>query len=271
MIFSAPQWGLAALALLALAAWRARDRRAWFDAVGAALLLAALAQPQWRTHPAARDAQSPALVLLDVSRSMLAKDIAPSRFEHAVAQIADRVRAEPGRSFGLIAFAGAAWRVAPPTADHEALFELLGELDPRRVSTAGSDVAAALAVALELLESLEPATHESAIPGPQLLLYTDGEWDGAATEPLQQRAAQAGIELVAHAVGTTLATAIEDGAEASPDRTAARPERVAELASAFTAPVAEPSRRRPIGIVTWCAVAAYVCLLIAHVLAGAER
>ena len=265
MSFAAPAWGWLALALLLFAVWRARDRRAWLDVVAALLLIVTLARPQRNSTTLPREIPPPCVAVVDLSRSMLARDVAPNRFAAAVARLTERIGAEPGRRFGVVAFAGDAWRVAPPTADSEALRELLAELDPQRVDRPGSDPAAGIALALELIADAR---------GSELFVLSDGEWDGGEVEPLLERARAAGVRVTASAVGTPTAAPIPADAmageqEREAELTTARPERVAALGEASVAPPAAPPP--PLfGLVTWCALAAFVAALVSHWLGGRE-
>ena len=208
MTFGAPLWGFALLVLaaagLALARRDARARAAlpgatgrlreggargrsrWrrtFEGCGAALLVAALALP--RCDSAGGAAPKPALLLVDVSRSMLAEDADGSRFERARRVAGEALAALAGRRVGLVTFAGASEEVAPPTADLSALRALLDEIDPRRTLEPGSEAAPALERALQRLPE-----------GGDVLLFSDGEWDDEAGR-VQTVAAAAGRTRVA--------------------------------------------------------------------------
>ncbi|MEC8252154.1 MAG: VWA domain-containing protein [Planctomycetota bacterium] len=136
-------FGRRASALLGRPAWgRARGA-----AAAAALGLFVLAM--LRPVSPGRDAQlAPDVVLcVDVSRSMGAGDVAPTRFEavrsHARALLEDAV----GSRFALVAFAGDAQVVAPLTADRGAVSWLLAELEPGVARRGGTDLGAAVQAA----------------------------------------------------------------------------------------------------------------------------
>lgn len=261
MSFALPAWAALAAAVVALAAWRAREGRSWCEALSIALLLVALARPRLPPASTPDERPPPCVIVLDASRSMLARDVAPDRFGAACARIAARVRGEAGRRFGLVAFAGTAWTVAPPTADGEALLALLAELDPRRVARPGSEAHDGVAVALERLESEG---------GGELWLLTDGEWEGDALEPLAQRAQAGGIAFVAEPFGTAAPAVLEDDAAVESEMTTAQPERVAALARPPAAATPAAQHAPPFGPVTVCALAAFVCALLSHRLGGRE-
>lgn len=266
MSCGAPAWLGLVLVVVAVAAWRVRSWRGWLEATAAIALLLALAEPQFGPAASSGTAPPPLVIVLDASRSMLAADPAPSRFASARAAVAARCAAEPGRRIGVVAFAASAWIVAPATADHEALLALLAEVDPARVVAQGSDVAAGLVAAVELL----PAA------GGDLWLLTDGEWDGSEPEPVVAGLQGGSIRLETRAFGTGTAVALDDPvadpATVAPSAgaTTARPDRVAALAPAVAAVAAPRSERRPFGGVTALLLVALLCLAAAHALGGAE-
>ncbi len=172
MSFLWPQvlFGLAAVPLLAaLYAWWVRRRRAavgggWQGAVGST----AARRPWWRHLPAALmlgalallvvAAARPAAVLtlpsqhetvmlaIDVSGSMRAADIQPTRLVAAQAAARAFVDNQPrGTRIGIVAFAGTAQVVQPPTASREELYESIDRLQPQRGTAVGSAIVMSLA------------------------------------------------------------------------------------------------------------------------------
>jgi Ca-activated chloride channel family protein len=147
---------------------RRRLRRALF---AAALLLALLAmlQPVW--GETTRDVERRGvdiLVCLDVSQSMLARDLAPSRLARARREISALAERAAGDRLGLVVFAGEARLAVPLTRDRESFRELVELADPLSVERGGTDLGAALVTALEALQG-QSGEHEV------VLLLTDGE------------------------------------------------------------------------------------------------
>ncbi len=108
------------------------------------------------------------LVCLDVSRSMLAQDVAPSRLARAkdeIRALTDRTR---GDRMGLVVFSGEARLVVPLTQDMESFADLVDQADPLAVGLGGTDLGAALDTSLGALEGAS-GDHEV------VLLITDGE------------------------------------------------------------------------------------------------
>ena len=139
-------------------------------------MIVALAGPSWQKLPdvsySARDAR---VVVLDLSRSMLAEDLRPNRLTRARFRLADLLaRTEEGQ-VGLVSFAGDAYVVSPLTSDMNTIANLLPALQPDIVPVAGSRADLALELAADLLA-------RSGQPGGQILLVTDAADARAAAE-----------------------------------------------------------------------------------------
>lgn len=120
--------------------------------------------------------------MLDISTSMLADDLPPSRLVQA-RQILNNLATEaPGQRIALIAYAGDAYIITPPTADHTTLRFLLDELTPDVMPVAGSRPQLAVREGLALL------TRQTR-PG-RLLLITDDIRTEQSDSILQTLAAQ---------------------------------------------------------------------------------
>jgi Ca-activated chloride channel family protein len=127
----------------------------------------ALAGPTWRREPPPFTQDTAPLVLaLDLSASMLVKDIQPSRLERARQKAADILAGRKGARTALLAYAGSAHMVIPFTDDPGAIELYLSSLEPALMPVPGKDTARALALAQQLL-----ATEET--PG-TILFLTDG-------------------------------------------------------------------------------------------------
>lgn len=164
----------------------------------AALLIGlAAAGPQWGTRVVETHGRSLDLVLvLDVSKSMLARDIEPNRLERQRLFVSRLLREFTGDRIGLVAFAGRAYTLSPLTTDHSALQLYVDALDPGIVSQGGSSLAAAIEQGIDLARGQSAAHRERVI-----ILVSDGEALEArdAVRAALQRAASYGI--VVHAVG----------------------------------------------------------------------
>jgi len=182
--------------LLAAAGHARRRRRLLLFSLSLFLACLALLQPRWGT--VARDEQAPSLdllVCLDVSRSMLARDLRPSRLERAQQEIRALTEAAPRNRYGLVCFAGDARLSVPLTADLATYAGLVDLAGPASVARGGTDLGAALERALEALDGgVGGAGRPAAV-----LLLSDGEDLEQRGLELAQRCREAGV--VVHCVG----------------------------------------------------------------------
>ena len=131
-------------------------------------------------------------VLIDVSRSMLAEDVPPSRLGRAKADVAALVNRLEGERVGLIAFAGQAVVKCPLTVDYDAFRRSLDELDPASAPRGGTAIGDAIRKALEVFQAR--ADRDQAI-----LLITDG--DDQQSYPLEAAAIAAERHVTIFTVG----------------------------------------------------------------------
>ena len=133
----------------------ARTSNRWLAiALATALSLACvgLSGPTWQKLPQDVEQKNDALViLLDLSLSMLAQDIKPSRVERARQKVADVLRMRSEGQTALVAYAGDAHAVVPLTDDVATIENLLGALSPEMMPVYGSNPDHALTLAHELL------------------------------------------------------------------------------------------------------------------------
>jgi Ca-activated chloride channel family protein len=132
------------------AASRRRFLRGVCLAAGALAALVALARPQWGEVPEQTFDQSREVLLaLDLSRSMLADDVSPTRLARAKLLIESLLDELRGERVGLVVFAGTAFTQSPLSADYEVLRDFLAELDPSYLPQGGSNYDAMLQTALQ--------------------------------------------------------------------------------------------------------------------------
>jgi len=108
------------------------------------------------------------IIALDCSRSMLAKDIAPTRLDRAKREVIDLLGMLQGDRVGLTAFAGAAFLQCPLTIDYTIFNLFLNSLTPESIPVGGTNLAAAVNVSREAFKT--EANSAKAI-----ILITDGE------------------------------------------------------------------------------------------------
>ena len=131
------------------------------------LILLALSGPSWeeREQPGNRS-EAAMVIVMDLSRSMLAEDIQPNRLERARLKMKDLFDAQPGIRTALVAYAGSAHSVVPFTKDYTVIRQQMDALRPSIMPLMGSNLADALDLADSLLLRVEaPST---------ILLLTDG-------------------------------------------------------------------------------------------------
>lgn len=132
-------------------------------------LVAAAARPSWGVQIQELNGQGRDLLFVfDVSRSMLAKDVQPSRLAHAKWLVKELVKLNPGDRFGLIAFAGKGFLECPLTTDRTSFELSLDELSTDSIPLGGTNIQEALAAALQAFKAAETSYRA-------VILVTDGD------------------------------------------------------------------------------------------------
>ncbi|MBK1828001.1 VWA domain-containing protein [Haloferula rosea] len=114
--------------------------------LAAALLVGlALAGPVWRLEPSTFAGDpAPVMVLLRADESMSLDDLSPSRLERAQLKIHDFAAGREGGALGLLAYAGSAHLVLPPTEDAQVVATMAGHVSPEIMPKPGDDLAGAI-------------------------------------------------------------------------------------------------------------------------------
>ncbi len=146
----------------------------WLFALAWLVGVVALAGPSWERleQPLYRSGAA-RVVVLDLSRSMEAADVKPSRLVRARLKVADMLSHGADAQTGLVAYAGDAFVVAPLTDDAETLRHLLPALTPQVMPAAGSRTDLALERAGELL-------HRAGVSRGEVILVADAVAAGTA-------------------------------------------------------------------------------------------
>jgi len=166
--------------------------------LAAGLAAVALSGPRWGEERIVTETRGLNLVLaIDISRSMLAEDVKPSRLRRALREARRLVQDLDGDRLGLSAFAGTSYILSPLSVDGSALTLYLDALDPDVASEGGTSLAPALAQGIDLLH----ASPE--IADRVLVLFTDGEAHDSLEQAVQEarRLAGLGIHLILVAEG----------------------------------------------------------------------
>lgn len=185
------------------ARWRAL--RPYVATAGLFLAVIALAGPQlgFTTRTIAALSRNRVFVL-DVSNSMDARDIAPSRLAAAKAVLSRLLAAERGGRVGLVIFEKKAEAVAPLTTDTDAVLALLESVRSGETTEAGSDIGEAVRVALN---TASVTTAESI----EVVVVSDGEDQGNSIALAVSEAARRGIKVHTVMIGRSAPVPIPDG------------------------------------------------------------
>lgn len=152
----------------------------------------ALVRPQWDFVDRETESSGMDIIFaIDVSKSMDAKDMMPSRLMRAIIQISAFLEQVKTDRIGIIAFAGNATLECPLTDDYEAVKIVLSSLSTNTVTKPGTNIGAALQLAVDAFDSASPANT--------LILISDGE-DLAATG-IKQAKQLAGKNVRIHSMG----------------------------------------------------------------------
>ncbi len=170
--------------------------RWWLILFGGMIAVLSLAGPSWNRveQPVFRSDQA-VVIALDLSRSMDAQDLAPSRLTRARLKILDILERRSGGQTALVVYSSNAFTVTPLTDDADTVASLVNSLSTDIMPSRGSYPLAAINKGKQLLEQAGVAFGE-------VLLITDG-----GTSPAAERAAEelqaAGYSLSVLGVGTT--------------------------------------------------------------------
>jgi Ca-activated chloride channel family protein len=173
----------------------------WF---GLAFGIVALARPQWgRVEEPVFDQSREIVIALDLSRSMLAPDVRPSRLERARLLIQGLLDGLRGERVGLVVFAGTAFLQVPLSADYEVLNEFLPSLNPAFMPVGGTDYEAMLRAVLEAFSASGTADR-------YLIVLSDGESTTEGWQGLVDDLKKKNIRVIGLGVGTAQGAFIPD-------------------------------------------------------------
>jgi Ca-activated chloride channel homolog len=143
--------------------------RYWLQLFVIIFFVIAMARPFWgyRLMPNAGRGRD-LLIVLDVSKSMLARDTAPTRLSHAKHLIKELIISTPGDRYGVIAFAGSAFVECPLTEDRNSLFSILNETDISSIPVGGTNIEKAMGVAVKALKAASGSYKA-------VIMFTDGD------------------------------------------------------------------------------------------------
>jgi Ca-activated chloride channel family protein len=169
----------------------------WILQGALALLIVMLARPQFGTKINNEQRVGiETIIAMDISNSMMAEDITPSRLDRSKMMVENLVDHFTNDKIGLIVFAGDAFVQLPITSDYVSAKMFLSSIDPSMMATQGTDIARAIDMAAHSF------TQEEGI-GKAIIVITDGEdHEGGALEAAKA-AKEAGMRVYVLGVGST--------------------------------------------------------------------
>ena len=169
----------------------------WILQGALALLIVMLARPQMGTkinHEKRVGIET--IIAMDISNSMRAEDIVPSRLDRSKMMVENLVDHFTNDKIGLIVFAGDAFVQLPITSDYVSAKMFLSSIDPSMMASQGTDIARAIEMASHSF------TQEEGI-GKAIIVITDGEdHEGGAVEAAEA-AKKNGMRVYVLGVGST--------------------------------------------------------------------
>lgn len=146
-------------------------------------------------------------LIIDVSRSMDAVDVVPTRLERTKYDVQQLCDSLPADRFGLILTASESFLLLPLTADHDALKQVARDVRTSDALTGGTDLCSALELARQKLLSDSSTRRRTRA----IVLFSDGENFGPCDRAGLLRLRTAGIPLITVGVGTEAGASIRTG------------------------------------------------------------
>ncbi len=186
--------------------WALPRRKLFVWCFSVLFLFLTAARPQWgETEETLKTTGLDVMIVADVSNSMLAEDVVPSRMkkaQHFMRRLLERMQ---GDRVGLVAFAGNALLLSPLTTDLDYVAETVDALAPDSVTAQGTDIGAGLETALNALErgAEDNSEKESQIPvSRSIVLISDGEDNEDRIGELASNLKKENLKLYVFGVGT---------------------------------------------------------------------
>jgi len=173
-----------------------RNWKAALTTLAVAAIVLGLTRPGWNPRPKTIERRGRDVVfLLDVSRSMLAEDLAPNRMERAKLAVLDCVDRLQGDRVGLVAFAGTAVVKCPLTLDYGFFRMMLDTISPDSVSRGGTLIGDAVRKTLDEVFDDQEKEYKD------IILITDGEDHDSFPVEAAEAAGKQGVRIIAIGLG----------------------------------------------------------------------
>lgn len=161
------------------------------------LAIAAMAGFRWGSRPVPDERSGHEIVfVMDLSNSMLAEDIVPSRLKRSAILAKEITESSPGARIAVVGFKGQASLLLPATEDFTALDNLLNTLHPEMITAQGTDIESGLLRGIESFTELFESRRT-------MVLFTDGELLSGDPLHLARRFDEEKISLIIVGVGGT--------------------------------------------------------------------
>ncbi|MBU8922328.1 MAG: VWA domain-containing protein [Bacteroidales bacterium] len=174
----------------------ARRAKAALVIIAAVFIVVSLARPAWNPKPRTVERRGRDIMfVLDVSRSMIAEDLAPNRLERAKLAIGDMVASLEGDRVGLVVFAGTAALKCPLTLDYGFFSLMLEDVDLNSIARGGTMIGDALRKVLD--EGFDDQEKKYK----DVILITDGEDHDSFPVEAAEEAGRRGVRIIAIGLG----------------------------------------------------------------------
>lgn len=182
----------------------AKRKWKWFlQSIVLLLFIVAWARPQMgQNQTTIKSVGFEIILAVDVSESMLAEDVKPSRLEQAKLELNRLLDLMPGNKVGLIAFAGSSVLVSPLTNDASAIKMYLDSLNPQMISNQGTNFESALKYAQESFEKGGASSDSASRVTRVILIASDGEDHEEGALKAAEELTQKGVRIFTVAYGT---------------------------------------------------------------------
>ncbi len=163
---------------------------------GVVFIVAALARPAWNPRPRTVERRGRDIMfVLDVSRSMIAEDLAPNRLGRAKLAINDMISRLGGDRVGLVVFAGTAALKCPLTLDYGFFNLMLDDVDTQSIARGGTMIGDAIR------KVIDDGFDDQEKKYKDIVLITDGEDHDSFPVEAAEEAGRRGVRIIAIGLG----------------------------------------------------------------------
>lgn len=172
--------------------------KTWLLSLSLVLIFLALLQPQWgkKENTVVQEGRD-LLIVLDISRSMLAQDLKPSRLEFTKLKIRNLLNKLSFERVGLMLFSGSAFLQCPMTSDYSAFLMFLDQVDVETIASGTTSIDKALQKSINVFSRISNRKNKL------VLLATDGEDFSTQLKSVKRLAKEQDIKVIAWGIGTT--------------------------------------------------------------------